>query len=295
MNSSDATDTETGTSVSSLSSTAVAGLNRRVMDAPTDADRRAPTPRFFSFKWKALLLFGLVPALTTALFTVVSYRDQIARFDAEREAAQAQYQSAFSGLVREGATDLLQLGSLIPSLDGVAEALISGHTAEVRQAFEPHWPLMQLELELELVRLYDVNGRFFGGWSIPGADGVTTMVAEERWVQQVIDSENAVNLLDCVLGCLRYGLVPLLAEGRSVGVAVLATSLADNILAFRDITGADIGVLVPASGIGSADDQRTLPGWNFKWVALTDPTTNRKVLRAVARQFPPPGREHRVV
>ena len=254
----------------------------------------AAAPRFVSFKWKALVLFGMVPVLTSALFTVVTYRDQIDRFDAERVAAQAHYRTAFSGLVREGATDLLQLGSLIPSLDGVGKALSNGRVDHLKQAFDPHWPLMQLELELDVVRLYDVRGHFLAGWSIPGAEGATAMVAEESWVQQVLESEDAVNLLDCVLGCLRYGMVPLLADGHNVGVAVLATSLADNILAFRDITGADVGVLVPASGIGDGNDQRTLPGWNFKWVALTDPAKNSVVLREVARHFPAPGREQQV-
>ena len=253
-----------------------------------------PEARFVSFKWKALILFGLVPLLTSALFTVVSYRGQINRFESERAAAQAHYRTAFSGLVREGATDLLQLGSLIPSLDGVGEALSSADAADIRQSFDPHWPLMQLELELDVVRLYDIKGRFLAGWSIPGAAGSSPMEGEDQWVRQVIETEDAVNLLDCVLGCLRYGLVPLLSDGQTVGVAVLATSLADNILAFRDITGADVGVLVPAAGIGDGDDPRTLPGWNFKWVALTDPTTNSPVLHDVAVNFPPPGREPQV-
>ena len=274
-----------------------AGLEQRSLALPGGASATGQQPssaRFVSFKWKALLLFGLVPLLTSALFTVVSYRDQIQRFEAARESAQAHYRTAFSGLVRDGATDLLQLGSLIPSLDGVGKALTSGQADEIRQSFDPHWPLMQLEMELDVVRLYDIKGRFLAGWSIPGAEGTAAMVAEDQWVRQVIETEDAVNLLDCVLGCLRYGLVPLLVHGQSVGVAVLATSLADNILAFRDITGADVGVLVPASGIGDGKDPRTLPGWNFKWVALTDPATNSPVLREVALNFPPPGRDQRV-
>lgn len=283
--------TESGPSPSVA--TAVVRDSSIAQPSPTGVPRPAPA-RFFSFKWKALILFGLVPLLTSALFTVVSYQGQMDRFESSRETAQAHYRTAFSGLVREGATDLLQLGSLIPSLEGVGDALSNGHQAAIRSALDPHWPLMQLELELDVVRLYDIKGRFLAGWSIPGAEGGAVVAGEEEWVQQVLEAEDAVNLLDCVLGCLRYGLVPLLSDGQSVGVAVLATSLADNILAFRDITSADVGVLVPSTGIGDAEDPRTLPGWNFKWVALTDPSTNSPVLREVALNFPPPGREQRV-
>ena len=256
----------------------------------------SPHPsRFISFKWKALILFGLVPVLTSVLFTVVTYRDQIGRFEASRELAQSHYREAFAGLVQQGATDLIQLGNLIPSLENVGAALLKAEAGGLKQAFDPHWPLMQLELELDVVRIYDKNSRFLGGWSIPGTEGGLMVASEERWVRQVIETEDAVTLLDCVLGCLRYAMVPLLAEGQAVGVVVLATSLADSILAFREITGADVGVLVPESGIGDNAGARSLAGWNFKWVALTDPGTNGPVLHDVAARFPPPGAEKRVV
>ncbi len=240
------------------------------------------------------MLFGLVPLLTSGIFTVITYRDQVDRFEVARSLDQQRLADAFSGLMAKSELDLSRLAQVITTFGNMQQALSQQSASLLKRAFDPHWPMMQLEMGVDVARFYDREGGFLAGWSIQGASGVLSMVEEERWVRRVLDTESPASLLDCVLNCLRYGLVPLLADGRTVGVVVLGTSLADVILSFRQITGVDVGVMVPGAGVGGSQSDRVLSAWNFKVVALTDPATNLEVLRAVAANAPPPRRSREV-
>jgi len=243
--------------------------------------------RFFSLKWKALLLLSLVLLIVNASFPFISYVNLRKQFEDRRTQAGKQYALEFEGLLDQSAQRLFQLGGVIPSMKGMEEALAAVDRDAVIAAFENHWPLLQLDTGIETVRFYTNAGTELASWSTTGftADRAALIL---RLVEAASTKEHPATFLWCRALCAQYVVVPILSDGTTVGAIVLGTTLADVIVSLQRISGVDIGVLIGKSGTEARlrDPARSIPLWNANVLALTHMENTLPFLKHFAEERP---------
>ncbi len=255
----------------------------------SDTAERVAGKRFFSLKWKAMLLLSLVLVLISGSFSFLSYRNLRHQYEHNRQSVRARQEQLLRGLLTQSAGRLRQIGSLIPDLGGVREAMAASDAARAQAAFDRYWSEIQLDSGLDQVRLYGRNSGLLGRWGDPGHASEEKM--RRFLVAKVSRQEAPADYLQCSDECIQDVVVPVMAGGRHVGAVLAAASLADVIVAFRQTSGSDIGVLV-TRGPGhspTAADERVLPLLNARVLALSGPAHNLLVLQNVPQMAEPAG------
>lgn len=256
--------------------------------APPEAARsKLSRQTFLSLKWKALLLTSLVLIGISGVFSALSYFNQIKQFERQREVVQQRNREEVLVLLQESSRRLQQLGGMISSLTGMRDALRFGAAQEIQQAFEQHGPLLQIGMGIDSVYFYDNTNKLLVSWDIAGELGDGADAAPD-WVRQSHVQESPVTYLDCRRDCVQYVATPILAEDRIVGVVALGVSLADVILAFNRISGADAGLIISGQDVMPTTDtpERELSPWGARVTALTGASSNLRLLQRVARDHP---------
>jgi diguanylate cyclase (GGDEF)-like protein/PAS domain S-box-containing protein len=246
---------------------------------------RPPVSRFLSLKWKVSLLTSLVFLALGATFSALTYSNLHAQFECQRQMARESYRREAEGLLQQSLQRLQQVAALIPSLGGMREALRSGETPALQTAFERHWGDLQIEWNLDFVEFFDRGGCGVGSWGKSGRTEPNAASAPE-WVRAVARTERPVSLLLGAGEWLQCSAVPLLLDGKNAGVAVVGMSLSDLVLGLRQVSGADVGLLVVEDGSGghSEGPVRRIAGWGARVLALTDPLNRLPVLQEAARR-----------
>lgn len=244
--------------------------------------------RFFSLKWKALVLISIVLIGIVASLSVHSYMSLLRQFEVQRNVVYQQNVTHIRGLIDRSAQQLQQLGGVIPAMTGMSAPLVAGDASRTRSTFNQHWPTFQINLGVEIVRFYAKDNRLLGSWGDePAQKKITNSVL--GWVWNANEREKPLSVLDCTVNCIQYVVVPLLAEGRSVGVVLLGRTLADVILDFKQASDSDVGVIITSEGDRELEDALTgrwLPRWNAEVVAITNPEKTLPVLRRTTRHAP---------
>lgn len=91
--------------------------------------------------------------------------------------------------------------------------------------------------------------------------------------------------LSCRLSCIQFAVAPLLVDGQSVGVVVIGVPLVDAILGFKDISGADIALLIQQKTDVRKNNEVTISNWDVT-VAAHSREMNIAALGEVAEQYP---------
>ncbi len=257
--------------------------NLRLYGAESGSARRSRY-RVFSLKWKALLLTSLVLVVVTMAVSWRGFVNLSDQFDRHREAAHGRHTREVQALIEQSLERLRQLGGVIPWLPGMQQGLAGNDIEQVRKAFESQWTVLQFDMGIEVVNFYDPAGRLLVGWDVGTWNDDLDRQARD-WVDQVNSRETPVMALNCKPACLQYAVVPVLAQGQSVGAVLLGSSLADVVRSFRQISGNDIGLLAVDDGSGSIPKEpgRRIPEWNARVMALTNMPQSLEVLRQAAR------------
>jgi diguanylate cyclase (GGDEF)-like protein/PAS domain S-box-containing protein len=251
----------------------------------TTPPAKAARQRFFSLKWKALFFLSLVLAVIHGGFTVFQYVNLKHRFDTDVDTLHTRNERILAGLFQQSANRLQQLGGMIPSLNGMEQALAEKDAGGIERAFSHHWPTLEFDLNVEGVGFYDSDDRLLSAWG-----SIKRQAHDDRNLGElalrVNRTERPATIIDCSLGCVQYTAVPLLVAQQHTFTILLSTSLADVIIDFSNSTNVNAGVVVtnsatPAAAAGSARF-RPLPEWDARVVGLTRATTLYPVLTAVS-------------
>jgi len=245
---------------------------------------------FFSLKWKALLFFSLVLLIINASFPFFGHQSLMRHFERSQQAAHAHFVVEFNGLLKQTTQRLQQFGGIISSLEGMESALLEHNSSGQLNAFEDHWPLLQLDMGIELVRFYARSGEEIGRF------GPTERLAEEealikKWLQDLNAKEHPIAFLSCRSLCTQYVLAPILTQGRNIGSILLGASLAEVIVNFQQISGVDVAVMIDEhlnAAMQGPDDlpDRYIPYWRKTVVALTNRELTLPLLKMLAEAAP---------
>lgn len=241
--------------------------------------------RFRSLRWKISLSSSLILLAVVMLFCFISYLGLMANFDNQREIEYRRYSREVNSLIKNTSQNLFQLAEMIPFLDGMKKALLTNDGESISKVFDPHWALLQFHNGVEFVHFYNPMNQLNASWdsletSIDGNILIST------WVSHVNQSERPINPLLCRESCIQYIVAPLLVEGKKAGVVVMGISLADVFLAFKRISGADIGLLIKEPDNVLLQNDFDLLRWNVHISALTNKERNQEILNRVVQTHP---------
>ncbi|WON74485.1 EAL domain-containing protein [Nitrosospira sp. Is2] len=240
--------------------------------------------RFLGLKWKVLLLTSLILIAIVVSFTGITYLSLMDDFESQRDAQHQRYASEVEGLIDQVARNLHQLAELIPFMEGMSADLLEGNGTSITETFDPYWALLQLSEGIELMRFYDNSHQLLASWGSFEKDTQEGLMLD--WVREVNSREQPINPLRCKKNCTQFAVAPLLVEGNKVGVVVIGTPLVDAILGFKNISGADIGLLIKESGDSSSSHDSRISKWKVRVAALTSSEKNKLILNTVAEQYP---------
>ncbi|SER83432.1 PAS domain S-box-containing protein/diguanylate cyclase (GGDEF) domain-containing protein [Nitrosomonas sp. Nm51] len=217
------------------------------------------------------------------LFCIVSYLGLITNFNDQRKLEHQRFEREIDSLIDRLSQRLRQQAEIIPFLDGMREALLSNNKEAISNIFDQHWTLLHFHSGVEFVRLYNTSNELTADWGITelnvNDDGVIL-----KWIKEVHQNEIPISPLLCRQNCIQLTVAPLLIEGQTAGIAVIGISLADALLAFKRISGADIGLLLHNSS--SADlEALHIESWESSVVALTNKVDSYKILNAASKAY----------
>ncbi|WP_258364283.1 EAL domain-containing protein [Nitrosomonas sp. Nm84] len=219
------------------------------------------------------------------LFCFVSYLSLMANFDNQQDTDNRRYSREIDNLIKNTSQSLYRLAEIVPFLDGMKNALRTSDGESISKIFDQHWALLQFHNGVEFAHFYNSSNQLNAGWG-----NLESNIDDENlllsWVSDVNRSEQPINPLLCRDSCIQFIVAPLLVEGKKVGVVVLGISLADVLLAFKRIFGADIGLLIKKRGNLLLQDDTDALQWDFQISALTDRERNSQILKTVSQLYP---------
>jgi diguanylate cyclase (GGDEF)-like protein/PAS domain S-box-containing protein len=243
----------------------------------------ARPPKFLGLKWKVLLLSSLILIAIVVAFSWITYISLMNEFESRRDAQHQRYAREVDGLIEQISRNLHQLSGLVPFLEGMGGGLLTGNEKQVQEAFDPYWAPLQLHKGVELIRFYDSSNQLLASWGMSESDINESVMSD--WIREVNTQEKPMSPLSCRLSCIQFAVAPLLVDGQSVGVVVIGVPLVDAILGFKDISGADIALLIQQKTDVRKNNEVTISNWDVT-VAAHSREMNIAALGEVAEQYP---------
>ena len=241
--------------------------------------------KFRSLRWKISLGSSLILLAVVSLFCFVSYLGLMTNFSNQQEVEHRRYSLEINSLVTNTTRNLHQLAEMIPFLDGMKKALLLNDGESISQVFDAHWALLQFHNGVEFIDFYNSSNQLNASW-----DSLDVTIDDNqllsKWVSHVNQSEHPINPLLCRESCIQYLIAPILVEGKKVGVVAMGTSLVDVFLAFKRISGADIGLLISTKNIHPSHHDTEISSWNVQISALTGKERNYEILNQVNQLHP---------
>ncbi|WP_280552990.1 EAL domain-containing protein [Halomonas sp. 25-S5] len=238
------------------------------------------TRRRLSLTWRVIALSSLLLVGLVALFTWLGHDNLTRQFQESRNQHHERQQREIRLALLRSAENLRQLAGLAAASPRLGPPLEAGNAEEVEEALASQWPTLQLEAGIDEIRVVDTQGRPMGRWGSGQSEGRLPIQA---WVQQIMDTEIPITALRCATDCQQYAAVPVLVNGESVGLVVLSRSLADVTRQAREVSNAEVALLV-AGSLDSRDlpEERHLAPWNGYLLALTRQEESLPVLQRAA-------------
>jgi PAS domain S-box-containing protein len=240
--------------------------------------------KFLSLKWKALALTSLVLISVSISHTTLNHMALVKQFETQGDITHKQYIVQIEGLIERSSKRLQQLGGMLPILSGMKKPLITESTTALDDVFSQHWPSLQIDIGVGLVRFYTKSNKLLGTWGdIEDSTPVSSTILGKVWYAN--ERELPVSAMDCSVTCIQYTAVPMLADGQNIGVVLLGQSMADVILGFKQVSGTDIGIVTTRSQSSinnDAEPGKWISQWNADVTAITSPAKTLDILHASA-------------
>jgi diguanylate cyclase (GGDEF)-like protein len=195
-----------------------------------------PNPRFLSLRWKALTALSLVLVLVNASLAYLAYRQAVRQFDLQQAEVRERQSRQLREMVEGHALEMSRFAALVPLMG--PNPPLESLQAQLEDALRTNGAMLDVEWDIRSVH-----------WLAPGLDDVMTWPDQaERLPPELRDRiaaapEAQIELLHCRFECGQYLAAPILWNGRFAGTLVLVRSLADSLLSFNELTGAEVAIV----------------------------------------------------
>ncbi|EXJ15515.1 putative bifunctional diguanylate cyclase/phosphodiesterase [Imhoffiella purpurea] len=236
---------------------------------------------FFSLRWKAVIVLSLILVVVNASLAFLANAQSIRQFELQQAQIREQQIRHLRAMLHERTQEMSKLASLVPLL-GPADA--ADLTDKLVKALEAHGALLDLEWDIRSVHWIEPHNAHRISWP----EG-TPELPPELLTRLAESPESTFSLLSCEFGCGQYLVVPQLWKGAFAGSLILERSLADALLSFNALTGAEIAIDVDRIGHrdSAPDDARDHLGFPV----ITFPERSLPILRAAQASLSDAGPE----
>ncbi|WP_305909561.1 EAL domain-containing protein [Methylomarinum sp. Ch1-1] len=237
---------------------------------------------FIGLRWQSYLWLSLLLLCMCTAFFALNYHALMEQFHARQQAEINSLRHHIKGLFSGSSDRLIRLGGALATMNDLGETLKTNKPSQI-QSTASHYASLGYELDLRRIALYSSNATLVSRWAQFGSEQLSAKIYQQA-IDKVQQQERPVTLLNCQPLCLLHAFVPVLAGGKNVGVIALGQSIADFIIGFKQATGVDIALAIPA------DDQHRLQlsNWGAKIPALTDAAKLMPLLRHLSEHTPEP-------
>lgn len=235
------------------------------------------------FLWVSLLLIGLSSA-----FYILNHYYLTSQFLRQRQTEVMYLNRQVEVLLSRTTERLERLGGALASIFDDDEALDHSEPRKSTELNSPHANYTKLGFELDIHEIgfftTDINLAWY--WTQSG--NISTN-AVEAWlykkVAEVQNEEKPSSLLVCTPDCLLYAFVPILEQGRNMGVMVISQSIADFIIEFNVVTNTNFVLTMPLQP-GILGD--TLDRWSTRITGISNANTVIPLLHDLTARFDSP-------
>ncbi len=246
-------------------------INQPTDSSPIDSDPSASRfrdpRRFFGLRWKVLI--GISLTLAAVILSLTLYAGEVLLGQFERNQAHLRQRQAehFFSLITDRYQQMSQLASMVPHLaSSAADTSVVDHLSK---ALRVGGGMLDLEWDIRTVHWVPIGGEPLALWPSEQPPLPRSLLQE---VQQ--QPEEIIEHIHCSRDhCHQYLASPMLWHGETAGTLVLGRTMASVLLAFQNLTGADLAIATlgddlrpnkPSLGsslrfFGSTQPQRILP------------------------------------
>jgi len=200
-------------------------------------------PFFLSLKWKYAFIISMVLLILHGILTWNIYQKSNINFENYINAEYKKQVSILHGLINQSSKTMEQFIDSSTQLELEQPELISKQKNSLNlQIFrkmtgllENNWSSWQIIWGFESLSLYIHEIDKLSIWGKKDADLI-------QLYQFVIKTESPQQQIHCHQHCILYIAVPVLSQGKFKGVLSVGISVVDSLIAFKEITGADIGI-----------------------------------------------------
>ena len=251
------------------------------MHAFSSTERKGRESRFLSLKWKAVLIFSLILIVVNAGLAGLGYQQLKTQFIQQQNQIRQQQTQELEALIDSSFGELEQIASLIPNMTP-ASSDSEPMPKRLATVFSDQSATLEFDWGLDEASYFSAENRLLFSWR--PTENIERFIP---MIKEVNASERPDFRLDCLMQCRQYVAVPVLLEGKKNGVLLLSRLIANVIISFKDITGADIAIISQKTKKSRhSKHTQLLPGWQRHVVALTDPKTNLPFLVDVSMHHP---------
>lgn len=221
-------------------------------------------------------LLGLILITLTITLITWAYQSQTSSFEKERNVVNMHYLDQLRAMLTEFSLKMTQVSSLVAAIASADnEPFVTSETLNrlnTKSRADIAWAALQVDYGLESMRIYDVNNNVIEQWS----DSQKVSAQELSQVTDAMRQETSVTWLDCTEVCHQYAATPVLANGKVTGAVVVSATMADLILSFHRISGADIGFIL---NDGDIKNQNFLSKLGMRVAGLSNAYINLPLLQ----------------
>ena len=229
--------------------------------------------KFFSIKWKIMLVMCAFTIGVNSVLIFVNYRNQHQQFEDQLLDDIAAQSQSFLNQARHR---LLELATAM-SMYGYESEYDSIELDKLTVYLHRNWEILQLDWGLENIGFYDNTGHVI-------ATDVSTIVSPERFtgqIEKVFTNYEPVTRVYCESYCELFAFIPLLLHDGSHIVMVVSSLLTDYLLDFSRKNKLDIALL---SQEKQNTRTRSLEPWPLSILAITRSSHNLPLMRKFANQ-----------
>ena len=248
----------------------------------------APTPYRLSLRWKLLLVLGLLLGVVHSFLGYLGYRNLIEQSERQTGSDLATYQAVLEALLEQSVHEQERLAAQI----GTAVDAEQLHGAQPSEALA-----VDLLADLTAVEYFDSAGAALAVWnwseliaeSGPAAAPTTALqLARERALRVVAREHRPQAFLYCAQQCAQQVFVPAFDRAGKEVIVGVGRTLASTLLAFKQLTGADVALLIRPGTAGAGSDAGA-SFWGRRLMAVTDAGELLPLLQAYGQRSRPPG------
>ncbi len=237
---------------------------------PPEPAGRVEPPRF-SLIWKALLLLTVLLGSAYSYLGYLNYRSLTEQNERERQQQMERFGQAFDALLARAGDELARLATSMATLTSTRQ-LKPQDLAELSSSAGPLSALTRIDY-------YTAAGEPVATWSSGAPSPVSPEAA--RVLERVRATHRPITALDCSGECALHAFVPTFDRDGTEITMIVGQLAADQLLAFRRLSGADVAVLDRGGGAS-----RKVWGRNLR--VLTNAPGLTPMLAAMSGQPAPP-------